>query len=1438
MTNVIPKAFFAYPSSPPTLKEPIQDAVDELNAACHVNIQTWEKCSIGGKLIIDTLCEAIDEAELFFVDLTGCNANVMFELGYAIARDKRIWPIFDTSYTKEKKMFDQLKVLTTVGYVPCCNSDHIVAGFYNNNPVKDMEKTIYRTAIEPTLAPRGYNSILYLKSQHENQAAKCMSHLLERRMSKKIIVDDLRESTVPPLTWYGSRVFGCKGLVCHFINPAREGAYLQTARHALVCGMAYGSGIPLLMLAEGEFLSPIDYRDYLKHYSTAPEALGYLEEWLSSVEPILKTDQEEALIPRSTAIIIPDEILTPAEGYFQSLESFESRYIKHLQDRHIYLKTYVPGTGREESIKALEDFASQTDKRVLLIHAQGGIGKTRFVLESLKRVKEQTENIDILFNKRQTYVNVNEILPQISEKQESLIVLDDAHLIGNLTDFANILLERDYAKIILITRSTASESVKGAIGYPAEEMKLTPLDRDSSIELLKDNLETPPRDEYLRYAADMCEENPLLIGITAHLINKGEFQPSGVLKKNDLIRDYLKNILAELKQHDGFDQKIYEPYLALLFLLKPFSLNDDEIRLLIKSFVNIDDFQEGILLRDLEGCAVLEQHGDTLWLYPDLLGEYMVETIFFSDIRIPKFDDIFPHIPPSNMKSVFKTLRDLDNSKADLFLKRWSYNLENKVESQNNFELCENLDLLEIIVPRVTDEALQIIDVLLRSESEKPPSNSETLGLAATREYRAVLSQCLGILGSHSLRYDHFDDTLERVLRIYHYKPESEDYSALRKEALESIAKTAAYNLNVVKAIYGYSIQTRMFESVRAWKQENLEKNFTLILRVCATLLGTEIKSQYSDYEGIGWTSAPVDITEDLIRLRRDIILLLQSIFYEVPDSRQRVEVLEVLNCAISPSVMHYNAEVSEMIRADANTIVNFYLIFVNRTPRPEVQVLEEIEQQAHHLQVWHDEDIEVMNVVNQLLSVLQLYAPYQLFRTLAGDDSLFWGEDGKHYEQIQTEKDQKIKDIANGITDGNLSEWVEELNKIAIILSQNPDRNSSSFCKLLFEIGKNNPHTAQALIDNSLRENSALKEFVAEFIRGIRASTQPDIAGNYVREWLSSRDRMLILEIPETYRAVDEKYLDSKDVEFFSSLLNCRMGDNEHDRRLNIRIMSNIRWVYEKNPSKATEIICQLFQVADQDCMFRYVHELWSARKQIDLSQWDLTEFEEILNKFEDLPALNNDAIYILAQYGQKEPLRLIQFFERRVETQAERGNLWEYRAIPYGPNLKAFAKVYKAHPQHSEAINQIMGWFQKDDYRYKQAAADLISGISVQLDGPLKETLLNLIRSGDDKKLQIVLMVLEKFPDDPALETLCKDAVKYSQGKRKLQDHIEFFVYNLRGRGTIHLKEKLHSWREDENRYVRNFAQKVIRSLEAQIEHDKKWAAEEEIKRKKGLP
>ncbi|MCY4401330.1 MAG: hypothetical protein OXD54_02025 [Candidatus Poribacteria bacterium] len=292
MEHKIPKAFFAYPSSRDSLNEAIQNAVPLLNKSGLVNIKTWEECNPSGNFIIKSIRQAIDEAELFFADLTGLNHNVMFELGYAIAHNKRIWLIFDDTYTEAKKLFNQLMVLTTVGYTRCCNSDDIVKRFHKEKPYVDIKNTIFHSQIECNLEESKSAYIFHLKREHEDQAAVRVSNLLQKRFTDPVPNDDPRESTGQSLEWYGSNVFDCNGVICHFMSSKREGGYIQTARQALVCGMASGWEKPLLMLAEDDFLPPIDFRDDLRSYKTSLEALRYLEEWLPPVEQTIKVAQE------------------------------------------------------------------------------------------------------------------------------------------------------------------------------------------------------------------------------------------------------------------------------------------------------------------------------------------------------------------------------------------------------------------------------------------------------------------------------------------------------------------------------------------------------------------------------------------------------------------------------------------------------------------------------------------------------------------------------------------------------------------------------------------------------------------------------------------------------------------------------------------------------------------------------------------------------------------------------------------------------------------------------------------------------------------------------------------------------------------------------------------------------------------------------------------
>jgi hypothetical protein len=167
----IVRAFFAYPSQPPSLSETIREAASKINNTHVAIVHPWERMAITGKNIIKEICSEIDRSAIFCADITGLNPNVMFELGYAITRNKRIWPVLDTSITESRKLFDQFKLLSSTSYAEYTNSDHILQAFLRDSPYLDLEKTVFAQSIEPTLSKEDSEVVFYLKSQLDTNAS-------------------------------------------------------------------------------------------------------------------------------------------------------------------------------------------------------------------------------------------------------------------------------------------------------------------------------------------------------------------------------------------------------------------------------------------------------------------------------------------------------------------------------------------------------------------------------------------------------------------------------------------------------------------------------------------------------------------------------------------------------------------------------------------------------------------------------------------------------------------------------------------------------------------------------------------------------------------------------------------------------------------------------------------------------------------------------------------------------------------------------------------------------------------------------------------------------------------------------------------------------------------------------------------------------------------
>ncbi len=290
----IPRCFFAYPSTPESLSETIETAIDSINGSGEVEAIGWRNLRVTGRLVIKEILNAIDDADIFACDLTFPNPNVLFELGYAVARNKRIWIILDSSYPQAKSTYQQMRILTTVGYSDYQNFGQILNAFFDEAPYHDLDNTLYKDVIESLLIQREpRRGLLYLKSVVNTDA----STSLTRRLDKSKIgltTDDPGEVSIQTLAWYAENAFHSHAVLSHLLDENRAAQYpLQNAKYSFVSGLAIGFRKPVLMLAHAPYEPPFDYQEYLQIHETSDKCIVVADRWLESIEASFEVEKQK-----------------------------------------------------------------------------------------------------------------------------------------------------------------------------------------------------------------------------------------------------------------------------------------------------------------------------------------------------------------------------------------------------------------------------------------------------------------------------------------------------------------------------------------------------------------------------------------------------------------------------------------------------------------------------------------------------------------------------------------------------------------------------------------------------------------------------------------------------------------------------------------------------------------------------------------------------------------------------------------------------------------------------------------------------------------------------------------------------------------------------------------------------------------------------------------
>ncbi len=281
-------AFFAYGSETPVCGESIEAAIKQINNSGHqVFIKSWTNSATStGTFLISSVLREIEECDLFCCDITNLNENVLFELGFAIARSKPVWVIQDVTIQESFQRFKEFILLSGIIYINYTSTKNIVDAFLNQKQYLSLDPLINTLPVD-NIDNEEKSLLFYLKSQVDQNYNQYILDAIERNRIPAL-TDDSNENKVFPLSWYLRNLIKIPSILVEFSSVDRSNYQIHNAKCSLVAGLAVGFQKKYCLVAAQPYPSAIDYQEYLKRFNN-------LEACQRIVDPFIKDLRSHAI---------------------------------------------------------------------------------------------------------------------------------------------------------------------------------------------------------------------------------------------------------------------------------------------------------------------------------------------------------------------------------------------------------------------------------------------------------------------------------------------------------------------------------------------------------------------------------------------------------------------------------------------------------------------------------------------------------------------------------------------------------------------------------------------------------------------------------------------------------------------------------------------------------------------------------------------------------------------------------------------------------------------------------------------------------------------------------------------------------------------------------------------------------------------------------------
>ncbi len=283
-----PKAFVAYSSRMAALASMVVEGTQRASAARKdVFFQPWEFNDIAGTPLISPIIEGIDESPFVVADVTFLNPNVVYEIGYAIGRKRRMFLVRHRSTVGDAQVAREAGIFDTLGYEEYENAEELaqrLLGYINPTPFL-FSGTLDRQAPVYVVEPPTKGEVATLMT----------SRLKKARYKFRSFnpAEDVRLSAADAI-----RQVACSGgVLASLLDSGDAVAHVHNTRALFVVGLADGMEKPSLTLVPKDYVAPLDVRDAVKHYTHPEDIQNHIGAFSPEITDYLQQGEPPPLGP-------------------------------------------------------------------------------------------------------------------------------------------------------------------------------------------------------------------------------------------------------------------------------------------------------------------------------------------------------------------------------------------------------------------------------------------------------------------------------------------------------------------------------------------------------------------------------------------------------------------------------------------------------------------------------------------------------------------------------------------------------------------------------------------------------------------------------------------------------------------------------------------------------------------------------------------------------------------------------------------------------------------------------------------------------------------------------------------------------------------------------------------------------------------------------------